>query len=113
VESLNLPSIVGKEGGQKVVIEHRGYLDKDRFYFSPGKCILSILPNNLSGGYIGNTLLVPLNSLKNQKSNILIDLNGYLFFHCILKIEHKGLIYSLQKRNNFLRIKGIILKYNT
>ena len=106
LESLNLPSIVENEGSIKAIIKHQGFY-KDSFFFDPGECSILILPNNLTCGYVGNTLLVPMSASKKIKSNIYIDMNGSLFINCILVITYNSKLYTLRKRFNYLRIKAL------
>jgi hypothetical protein len=107
LETLNLPSLVEKEGSIQAVIRHEGFISKNKLFYGPGEIRIIILPNNLTCGYVGNTILTPISKLKSIYSNTQIEVNGSLYIKCILMIDYNNIVYTLKKRYNYLRIKAI------
>jgi len=110
MKTFNLESVVKGERPTSALLIHNGYYDSNRCYFDPGECLIDIQTNNLAGGYVGNTLLIPFNDRNKNKSNVLIEVAGLLFLNCILIVKINNISYTLKKRYNYLRIKGIIIK---
>jgi len=108
MKTFNLESVVKTQGSTSALLIHNGYYDNARCYFDPGECYIDIVTNNLAGGYVGNTLLVPLTYRNRNKSNVLIEVDGLLFINCVLVLEINNIAYTLKKRYNYLRIKGIV-----
>nr|MBI1229398.1 hypothetical protein [Cytophagales bacterium] len=107
--TINLASLIDDLGELKAEIVHGGFYDKLHCYFDPGIIKVKLLPNKLKSGYMGNTLLVPLESRRKTPSHVIISLNDLLILNAVLIVEIDNTKYTLLKRYNFLKINAIQL----
>lgn len=106
MKTYNLENLVKERGPIQAVLIHQGYYNSDRCYFDPGECHVEIEQNNLSGGYVGNTLLVPLKNDHYSRSKVLVEMDGLLFLNSTLIVYIDKKPYTIKKRHNYLKIKG-------
>lgn len=103
-QTFNLKSLLEEKGSIKATIHHQGFYDKLHCYFDPGSLDVELIPNNLKGGYIGNTLLVPLEKAGQLPSHVFIAAKDLLFLGAVIIVEIDKIKYTLKKRHNFLKI---------
>jgi len=109
MKTLNLSYLIAEKGKVRAKIFHSGYVDEKLILHNGGDFYIEIHPNNLTGGYVGNTLLIEAKENHFNKSHTLIKIEGNLFLNCLLVIKHEDKFYQLKKVHNYLRLKAKIL----
>lgn len=111
-KTYNLNTVLAELGSIKATIHHEGFYNKLHCYFDPGVLKVDVIPNNLKGGYIGNTLLVPYDREKKLPSHVILAIDDLLIRGAVFIVEINNIPYTLKKRHNFLRINVLALKCN-
>lgn len=79
-------------------------------YFPPGIIDIYIHKNNLSGGYLGNTLLEESKISNKGMSHVDMRIGNLLFSQAFLEIDYQGKRFKLKNKYNYLRLKADFLK---
>jgi len=111
LKTLNLACIVrGKKRVISSLLFGSGFNSKTGIYYPKGNIHIQIQSNNLNGGYIGNTLLIPVE--KNADFSLSkkdIRVGDYIFTNAQLIIEVDGERYCLNGKYGYLRLKASFL----
>lgn len=107
--SLNLVEYLKNHGSVKAELIYKNGLHKFGSFIPGGKKNIIIYPNNLVGGFVGNTLFEKQSKTTKNKSHVVVNIGGFYFFGCEIVIKVGNFKYCLKRKHNYLRLKSKIL----
>ncbi|EKB47616.1 hypothetical protein B879_03775 [Cecembia lonarensis LW9] len=111
--TVNLISLIegaGEKGLLAKLIYISGFNSKTGCYYPKGEIFIRIFPNNLKGGYKGNTLMIPLKTQSQLKQSFIdIRIGDLLFSTSQIVVLVAGKNYILNAKYGYLKLKAELM----